>query len=338
MCGNSFPSFFPAKQWSLLNAEWLHLIQNGLSQGTWKNLRTHVGEYRAFALKYNFVMLPIQTTRLCLFATHLAVHNLSESTIRNYFASLSSYSQLLGFAPIDLSNVFLKLTLRGIGRTHIKESKAAKPISRLMLTKMSQFVNLSHPIQVAAWAAILVAFYSLLRKSNLVPNTTADFDPKKQLSRHDVHFRAGFALLNIKWSKTRQAGQRYSMPLIPNHSNICPVSALKRLFLLVRGQPSDPLFAFRRKSKCTQQLRTLTYVTLQYYLKSWLTKAGYKPQRYSCHSLRRGGATFAFSRKVPSESIQKMGDWASDCYKKYLEEDLSIRISAAVDLADDYHV
>lgn len=283
-------------------------------------------------------MLPVQTTRLCIFATHLAVHNMSEGTIRNYLSSLSSYSQLSGCAPIDFTNVFLKLTLRGIQRTHIKESRAAKPISQLMLKRMSHFVNQDHPIQVAAWAAILMAFYSLLRKSNLVPSTTADFNPAHQLTRRDVHFRTKFALLNIKWSKTRQTGQRYSMPLVPNHTSVCPVAALKRLFLKVRGRPSDPLFAFRRKRRSQDKLCVLTYASLQHYLKLWVFKAGYKPQRYSCHSLRRGGATFAFARKVPSETIQKMGDWASDCYKRYLEEDLTIRLGAAMDLAQEYHI
>jgi len=40
---------------------------------------------------------------------------------------------------------------------------------------------------------------------------------------------------------------------------------------------------------------------------------------YSPHSFRRGGATFAFEAKVPSELIKAQGDWCSDCYLIYLE-------------------
>ena len=39
----------------------------------------------------------------------------------------------------------------------------------------------------------------------------------------------------------------------------------------------------------------------------------------SPHSFRRGGATFAFEAKVPSELIKAQGDWRSDCYLIYLE-------------------
>ena len=40
---------------------------------------------------------------------------------------------------------------------------------------------------------------------------------------------------------------------------------------------------------------------------------------YSPRSFRRGGATFSFEAKVPSELIRAQGDWRSDCYLIYLE-------------------
>ena len=42
------------------------------------------------------------------------------------------------------------------------------------------------------------------------------------------------------------------------------------------------------------------------------------PADFSGHSLRRGGATFAFQCGIPSELIKLQGDWRSDAYMLYL--------------------
>ena len=46
--------------------------------------------------------------------------------------------------------------------------------------------------------------------------------------------------------------------------------------------------------------------------------SGEDPARFGCHSLRRGGATFAASAGVPPYFIKLQGDWSSDCYTRYI--------------------
>ena len=88
--------------------------------------------------------------------------------------------------------------------------------------------------------------FHLLHKSNLVPNSAAEFKAALQLQRHDIHFHWGMDLVNIKWSKTRRIGNRVTMPLLKGKGSACPVTALKKLFLIVPASPSEPLFAFHR--------------------------------------------------------------------------------------------
>ena len=165
------------------------------------------------------------------------------------------------------------------------ESNIAQPLSLAMLNKMAHHVDFDHSIQVAAWVAIVIGFHLLLCKSNLVPNSVAEFKTAQQLQCHDIHFHHGMALVNIKWSKTRWIGNRVTMPLLKSKSPACPVSALKKLFLLVPASPSDPLFTFHRTKAYNQsRLSVLTYSSLMLYLRHWLEWAGYKPYRYSCHS------------------------------------------------------
>ena len=160
------------------------------------------------------------------------------------------------------------------------ESNIAQPLSLAMLSKMIHHVDFHHPIQVVAWVAIVISFHLLLHKSNLVPNSVAEFKAAQQL-----HFHHGMALVNIKWSKTRQIGNRVTMLLLKGKGTACPVSALKKLFLLVPASPSDPLFMFHRTKTYSQsRLPVLTYSSLMLYPRHWLEQAGYEPYRYSCHS------------------------------------------------------
>ena len=134
-----------------------------MNPGTWKNLGHHIRVYRSFAKRFQFSLLPLQTTHVSLFAMHLAVQGKSHSTIRNYLNSLSTYEQLWGYSPLNLQNVFICLTLQGILQTVKIESSIAQPLSLTMLNKMVHQVEFDHPIQVVAWVAIVIGFHLLLQ-------------------------------------------------------------------------------------------------------------------------------------------------------------------------------
>ena len=48
-------------------------------------------------------------------------------------------------------------------------------MSLTMLNKMVHQIEFDHPIQVAVWVAIVISFHLLLHKSNLVPDSAAEF-------------------------------------------------------------------------------------------------------------------------------------------------------------------
>ena len=79
------------------------------------------------------------------------------------------------------------------------------------------------------WAWFLVAFFTFLRKSNLVPDVADRISTKVPL-RADLEFSPQGASLHIKTSKTIQYQQRslsIPLPCIPG-SPLCPVRALRR--------------------------------------------------------------------------------------------------------------
>ena len=96
-----------------------------------------------------------------------------------------------------------------------------------LLLRIVHLFDSDNPLHVAMWALFLVAFYSFLRKSNLVVDRAAQVSLKVIL-RSDLRFDASFAYLTVHASKTIQFQERlFSLPL-PRilGSLLCPVAAL----------------------------------------------------------------------------------------------------------------
>ena len=98
----SWFSVFSVHEWIRLNKDWLTFLHLGMNPGTWKNLSHHIKIYQFFVNRFQFSLLPLQTTHVCHFAVHLAVQGKSDATIRNYLNSLSTYRQLWGYPPLNL--------------------------------------------------------------------------------------------------------------------------------------------------------------------------------------------------------------------------------------------
>jgi hypothetical protein len=210
--------------------------------------------------------------------------------------------------------------LKGV-RRHLGDTVNRKlPITPRILLAIRQLLDLTKPFDIVFWAACLVGFYSLLRKSNLLPPSPCP-RTRHHLCRRDViRSPAGLALC-IRHSKTIQFQERSlhaPLPFIPSHP-LCPVTALVSLLCLGRHLPGDtPLFSFATPMGVT----TLTQPHFSSRLSHCITDLGLRQDHYSCHSLRRGGASWLHEAGMPGEYIQVIGDWKSDAYKLYLSIDL----------------
>ena len=69
-------------------------------------------------------------------------------------------------------------------------------------------------------------------------------------------------------------------------------------------------------------------------LKQTLDKCGLHTLRFSGHSFRRGGATFALHCGVPSDYIKLQGDWKSNAYERYLDSSLRYKLETIKQMCD----
>ena len=205
--------------------------------------------------------------------------------------------------------------------------RQALPITLQILSEFVPLLDSQDPFDATFWAALLTAFFCLLRKSNLVPDTAAKFDPQHQLCRGDFKVHPECMLVCVRWSKTIQFSQKVlEIPLVAfNNSPLCPVNAYTNMVKLVPGKSNEPAFMVHLRGVHA----ALTYHQFQNKLKSLIAATGRNPALYSSHSIRRGGATLAFQAQVPGELIKVQGDWSSDSYLRYLHVPLEQRVLVA---------
>ena len=144
---------------------------------------------------------------------------------------------------------------------------------------------------MVSFTAILIGFFLMLRKSNLVPDSmTGDngFDQAKQLQRKYVRLGRKTCIFDIKWSKTNQNRCKLQLPLLPLvKEDICPISWLKQMVKLVPGRLSDPLFMI--PDRYNRKLVLLTYSIVSTNLKKWVKEVTGDDMGYTLHGLRWGG-------------------------------------------------
>lgn len=169
------------------------------------------------------------------------------------------------------------------------------------------------------WALFLVAFYSFLRKSNLVVDAINVVSPKVLLCSNLSTSAVGFQL-QVSHTKTIQFRQRILSIPLPEiaGSSLCPVAALRQHFAINRLSISSQTPLFSVWCNSLRKHKPITYAQFSSFLKSCVLYLGLDPATFSPHSFRRGGASFAFACGVPSELIQLQGDWKSDAYLVYL--------------------
>ena len=166
-------------------------------------------------------------------------------------------------------------------------------------------------------AVYLLAFFSFLRISNLVPHSKALFCPLKQLTAEDIFFREKSALILVKWSKTLQFNNKVKLLHIPFLNNLlCPVSAIKNLLAITPASKNSPLFKIKHQS----QWVPLTDNQIRQNLKAILKNLNLPTSYITFHSFRRSGATFAFNNHVPLQAIKNHGTWTSDTVWRYITD------------------
>ena len=275
--------------------------------------------------------MPVNTDELCLFIQFLTRSLSSPKSVKNYVSGLKTLHDLLHLPFPSYNDISVRLTFRGLDRSLSHVPNRAQPVTIQLLGEIHKLLDYKDPCQIVVWCLFLFLFFLFARKSQFIPISCAPGHIAKLVKRQDVVFKDGLLQVTFYWTKTRQSGGTpFVIPLSPiPGSLLCPVTAYHRMLKVVPAPQDSPLFVVQSPTG----LKPIVYRYFHDIFRSFISALGLEQSKFSSHSFRRGGATFAFSLGLPGELIQAQGDWKSDCYKVYLEASFQDRVKVCKSMA-----
>ena len=292
--------------------------KSGFRPNTQRNYSAMFRLFLGFCVFIGISLNDLSVGTIMAFMEFLVANGASFSSVANHVSAVKAMLGLYNF-PVDLfSKPKIKLFIKSVQINRPLNLSQAAVIQVDLLHKIVTSCDSMYMGQVYK-ALYLLAYFSFMRLSNLVPHSLSQYDPSRHLARGDV-IKAGPSLkVIIKWSKTLQTRDRIKCVDIPclGTSPICPLQALKVLLSLVPKGRNSPLF----QVKSNGQWQVLTDSKVRYHFSLILKKLGLSGKGYSFHSFRRSGASYAFNHHVSLQDIQSHGTWTSDSVWRYLIQD-----------------
>ena len=320
----------------MLDAGAAQQLEEGLAASTRKAYDTgknHWVKFNTVEVPGPFIVEPSaeaedQFMRFVFFLA--AVLMLSCGTIRGYLCGVRHYHIVRGRPDPMQGMERLRLQLRGVNRTQSKVRRYMRPLSppELRRAKTACFSRLATAHnERTIWAAVVLAFFGLLRCSEYAAMSAKLFDPDQQLCQQDIKFvvREGqeFVLVTLKQSKTDPFRHGITLAIGATNDELCPVAALKAM---LRGQPAgrggrDPLFKLSARPMLRADIEKITKAMAKF--------ARGTDRDTNTHSLRRGGACALYAQGVAMEEIMLLGRWRSHSVQLYITVPLWQRAQAA---------
>jgi hypothetical protein len=283
-------------------------INNSIAVSTHRQYASCLSKYIYWCQQLNLVAFPLQQHNMILFASKLGTTS-SVSNVNIHLAAVKFYALAHGYAVERMDRLYL--VVRGIKKSH--GNRYRKPLripvtpNMLKLIKFNMFnSSLRFEDKLMLCAAMVVAFFGLLRVSEYTCKYVKSFQPGDTLCYGDVTYGLDSMQIQLKTSKTDIFRSGVTIRLAANGSVLCPVTALKQ-YLTVHPSKRGPLFTYNNG-------RFLTRKDISEYLKQFAEIQ----TNLSSHSFRIGAATTLANMGHPRWLIQSLGRWSSDCFKDYL--------------------
>lgn len=212
-------------------------------------------------------------------AQYLADHAgiLAIATLRRRLATIAKVHAGAGYPnPVDSEPV--RMTLRGIRRTHGEPQRRARPLACADLLRIAGEPKSSQDFR--DFTLLMIGFAGAFRRSELVG-----------INVEDVEFIKEGLLINLRRSKTDQDGIGRQVPIPFARGQTCPVQLLRR-WLDYSGIESGPIFrGVTRAGRILENRLSAQSVAL--ILRKRIAQLGLSTDCVSGHSLRSGFVTSA---------------------------------------------
>ena len=259
--------------------------------------------------------VPASEHLLVLFAAHLA-QSCAHSTVRSYLSAVRHLHISAGARDPLSDTLQLQLLLKGLKRNRSSLADSRLPITPLILQSILEVV-VREPhsyTNIMMWAACCLGYFAFLRSGEFTVSPTREAN--KVISVDDISVDSWenptLLAIQLRFSKTDQEGTGATLYVGRTFKPICPVASVLAYMVVRRGLAgSGPLFVLADGSPLRRE-------KLVAWLKSTLTAAGIDASKFSGHSFRIGAASVAAARGIEDSTIQALGRWKSDSFKRYI--------------------
>lgn len=239
-------------------------------------------------------------------------NGLTKQTIANYISACKHNYKVFNLQFQVFEHYKVQLLLKSF---QINRPLQFRPKGIISVEMLHDIVRSTHILTFPALykALFLLAYFSFLRISNLVPPTAGSFDLGRHLARGDIVWGAPGGHIVIKWGKALQSRGQFQVVQIPclHASVICPVTALKQYFAQCMLHKNQPMFCYTSGQPVTQS-------NVRNALATVIRHLNLPPDLFTFHAFRRSGATLAFNNNVQLQNIQVHGGWRSAAIWSYL--------------------
>ena len=209
-----------------LHAEIQEFMLKTYSPNTTQAYSTHRRSYLTFCSVLGIPPVPADPVGLCMYAAVLA-RILKYTSIKQYMNIVRILHLEWGLPNPLANNYQLSCVLGGI-RRHIGDRPHRKtPLTTQLLLQFLSCLDLSGPADCALWAAMLLAFYGLLRIGSMLCGSL-QCDHSRHVTLADVQLHCEGIDITVQVTKTIQFAERtLVIPLLRVPGNVlCPFQAL----------------------------------------------------------------------------------------------------------------
>lgn len=292
-----------------------------LRTNTKRTYQTHANTFLAFCNQTGVDPYQQMTPQQCVSLMVFFVQGHKVTTLPSFLSGVSHFlEQQAGLPRLSapgglLSHPYCKAVRKGLTNYYslTEHTDPKLPLGFEELEILSDSIDLRTFEGTRDWAAYLISFFALLRRSEILDRRLTFQHIKVLGSPLGLSIEVAFSKTNL---------QPVTVYIASRTDMFCPVAAF------LRYKAKVP-FALHRIPSCPVFLATPTHTRVVDHksmlstLKRRLATMGLSADRYGWHSWRRGGTTAMFVAGIDETLIQHHGRWASLTYRIYLDTSVS---------------
>lgn len=257
------------------------------------------------------VKAKLKTENILLYLEELHHCNKAPATLRSQLSSLAYFAKRAG-RPDPTQDCRVRDLLKGCERQR-GTVDTRRPFTLHILRRVLKYWEVRESRNYPLFASVtLTAFFAMLRISEVCASNLTITDRMLQRSQVDVTSDGmDVTLLAFKHNPSGQPHVIHISRRLADEQDLCPVRALERYLNTRPLLLSGPLY--------TCQDAPLTQSVMNKALKEAVGALKLNG-RYTFHSLRIGGASWAAETGLDEGRIRRLGRWSSSAFTKYIRQ------------------